>query len=180
MKKFFVSLSAAALLAAVAVPAFANDGSTYVDYFGGDNSSVVTPEQANAAAKAQFEAEEAAAKAAAEKAAAEKAEQDALDKANATGEAGVWVEGNLTAPSSQGKYDVYLQGKQQNIPGEQGYSPATASTTEEKDATAASTTAAASTTEAGAKVAAKPAAKSVAKADTAQGQKALPKTSAVK
>lgn len=173
MKKVFVSLSVVALLAAVAAPAAANDDSTYVDYFGGDNTSAKTAQQANAEAVAKYEAQDKAAKAAAEKAAAEKAEKEALDKANAAGAAGVWVEGNTTEPASQGEYDVYLQGKQQNIPGEQGYSPATASKTEEKDA-------AATKTEAGTKSAAKPAAKSVAKADTAKGQKVLPKTSAVK
>ncbi|HFI0333724.1 TPA: hypothetical protein ACGOVZ_000340 [Streptococcus suis] len=188
MKKTFVTLATVAALVAAAAPAvatFANDsvdGLAYVDHFGGDNTTVKTPEQANAEAKAKFEAQEATEKAAAEKAAAEKAEQEALDKVNKKGENGVWVEENTTPSSTQGHYDVYLQGKQQNIPGEQGYSPAEEKKAEETVATetsASTATASTSTTTASANTG-KTAAKAVAAAKTTTGAKTLPKTSAAK
>ncbi|WP_105111358.1 hypothetical protein [Streptococcus suis] len=159
MKKTFVTLATVAALVAAAAPAvstFAQDqikDETYVDYFNGDTTGAKTSQQANDEAKAKIEAEE-----------KKVAEEKAFNKANEAGAKGVWAEENLTEPASQGHYDVYLQGKQQNIPGEQGYSPA-----EEKKA---EETASANT--------GKPAAKPVAAAKTATGTKTLPKTSAAK
>lgn len=54
------TVAALVAAAAPAVAVIANDGSTYVDYFGGDNSSAKTPEQANKEAGAKFAAEDAA------------------------------------------------------------------------------------------------------------------------
>lgn len=188
MKKTFVTLATVAALVAAAAPAvatFANDsvdGSAYVDHFGGDNTTVKTPEQANAEAKAKFAAEDAAKAAKEAEEAAKKAAEEAFNKANEASEAGVWVEENTTPSSTQGHYDVYLQGKQQNIPGEQGYSPAEEKKAEETVATetsASTATASTSTTTASANTG-KTAAKAVAAAKTETGAKTLPKTSAAK
>ncbi|NQN54278.1 hypothetical protein HPA15_07155 [Streptococcus suis] len=187
MKKTFVTLATVAALVAAAAPAvavIANEGSAWVPTEGviGNNTGSTTtdPKAIAEAEKAKWEAEEAAAAVKAAEEAAKKAEEEAFNKANAAGEAGVWVEGNTTPSSTQGHYDVYLQGKQQNIPGEQGYSPAEEKKAEETVATETSaSTATASTTTASANTG-KTAAKAVAAAKTTTGAKTLPKTSAAK
>ncbi|HFI0481394.1 TPA: hypothetical protein ACGOY0_001698 [Streptococcus suis] len=187
MKKTFVTLATVAALVAAAAPAvavIANEGSAWVSTEGviGNNTGSTTtdPKAIAEAEKAKWEAEEAAAAVKAAEEAAKKAEEEAFNKANAAGEAGVWVEGNTTPSSTQGHYDVYLQGKQQNIPGEQGYSPAEEKKAEETVATETSaSTATASTTTASANTG-KTAAKAVAAAKTETGAKTLPKTSAAK
>lgn len=163
MKKTFVTLATVAALvaAAPAVAVIAQEGKGWVSIPGviGNNegSTSLDPVEISKDEAKKWEAEKAVEE-------AKKAEEAALNNLNKAGEKGVWSEGNLTEPASQGQYDVYLQGKQQNIPGEQGYSPA-----EEKKA---EETASANT--------GKPAAKPVAAAKTATGAKTLPKTSAAK
>lgn len=187
MKKTFVTLATVAALVAAAAPAaavIAEVGSTWASTPGviGNNDGGITPEEALAAAKAQFEAEDAAKAAKEAEEAAKKAEQEALDKVNKEGENGVWVPENTTPSSTQGHYDVYLQGKQQNIPGEQGYSPAEEKKAEETVATetSASTATASTATATASANTGKTAAKTVAAAKTTTGAKTLPKTSAAK
>ncbi|HFI0148044.1 TPA: hypothetical protein ACGO16_000970 [Streptococcus suis] len=182
MKKTFVTLATVAALVAAAAPAaavIANDGSAWIGEAGIiDNTGGATATDPSTIAKeeaAKWAAEEAAKAEAAAKAAAEKAAEEAFNKANEAGENGVWVEGNTTPSSSQGHYDVYIQGKQQNIPGEQGYSPAEEKKAEETVATETSASTATASANTG-----KTAAKTVAAAKTTTGAKTLPKTSAAK
>ncbi|MDY3023944.1 MAG: hypothetical protein SOS23_01285 [Streptococcus hyovaginalis] len=176
MKKVFVSLSTVALLAAVAAPAFALD-----------NGTPVNPEDHVALGPA-YESE--------------KPTLD-IDKFLADGTVEITQKGeSVTAPSQTSDliYDVLKDANGNPVLDENGEAtiiakPATAPTAQgtnlkggidengngyvygnsvtdkEVDESAAKSAA---------KPAAKPAAKSVAKADTAKGQKVLPKTSAVK
>lgn len=193
MKKTFVTLATVAALVAAAAPAvavIAQEGSYWasenapgvINNSGSGDATTVDPKEVPFKVKAELDAKDAAEKAAAEKVAAEKAAEEAFNKANEAGEAGVWVEGNTTPSSTQGHYDVYLQGKQQNIPGEQGYSPAEEKKAEETVATetSASTATASTATATASANTGKTAAKTVAAAKTTTGAKTLPKTSAAK